>query len=312
VNGSTRQNITLNRADNDFTQVSATGGAVSLRDANALTLNVLDASGLASLQTGRLTLGSASGLMTADALTLSSLDFDMQGRTFTLTGTGGASLTVDGDANMGQLDAGAGPVTLTVSGKLVDALTTMVGTVEVANLVSSGAVAIAAQSVGSLAEDFDAKVSNISSLVANDATQGNVVMEIRNNSAISLGTLTASHGLVQLNVVGADLSLGATSVRDALALQLDGGTLNLTHNVSANGVRGLASQARPACAVGALSASHRLSAKPAHAVRRWKRVFFMVIDLFIQKKKGRKLYFTLVLNKGKTSPTIPLPTQYLK
>ncbi|WP_448204288.1 hypothetical protein [Azospirillum sp. sgz302134] len=144
------------------------------------------------------------------------------------TASGGMALTVGGDARIGRLIAGSGPVTLAVTGALLsqpgvagDAVTT------------GGDLTLGAARVGADGAAFAVRAGRI---VSATATAGDLFLAVANGTAVALDSLTVSQGAAALTMAGAGLTLGTTAVRDGLAVRVTGGGLALTGDVVAQGI----------------------------------------------------------------------------
>ncbi|MGY1424291.1 two-partner secretion domain-containing protein [Lysobacter sp. A289] len=201
-------NVTLANAGNDFVgAMDVTGGAISLRDVNALTVASL-ANG--ANQAVTLVAGGALNLDGA-AIDTGTADLALQsGELLTTTAAlGGANVTLQGDGGiaLGADVTATGDLSLTSQ----DAAITQTG-----GMVSVGG-----------STDVDAGTGNVTLVGANNDFTGTVditggTVAIIDANALTLGTVTA--GQLTATSTGA-LDLGSTDVTGALLAQSNGGAI---------------------------------------------------------------------------------------
>lgn len=208
--------ITLDNAGNDFARlVHLEGGAVAVRDANALHLGTLEVGGLTATSGGALSLGS--GNIRGNLVASSVGDISQQGALI-VTGTG------DIDAGSGRVQLGNANNDFRSTVHLAGASATLVD----ANALSLGVVDVGA---------FDVRVTDTLDLGRGSIAGSLIALSrmgaIRQSGALSVaGTATISApGSVELTSAGNDFA-GAVSVQGATVSLRDANALRLLYGHS--------------------------------------------------------------------------------
>ena len=219
--------ITLLQSTNDFqAALSATGGAIRIKDANALDINSIIsgtnkeieiyAGGLLTLPsspistgTANLTLESGSSFATAGALS---------GANIALIATSG-SLTLGGAVNA------TGTLTLNAAASISDNDSSFSVAANALNITAGGSVSLT-------------NASNLVSSITATKTTGTEPIEYWNNGAMALGAITTTGSLTLKSAGGAITQTGAVVI-GAGYVSLDSGAGNITLTNTGNALKQL-------------------------------------------------------------------------
>ncbi len=204
--------VTLGNAGNDFATLAASGGAVNLRDANALTLGAVNATTLGVTTGGALAQSAAAAVSGATTLTTAG------SATLTQAGNDFGSVAVTAGGAVALVDQNA----LGVSGSATGSFSASAGGV----LATTGAVSgapVALTGAGGLSLGHDVTSTGALTLAS---TNSAITQTAGRIGAAGLTTVSAGSGDITLTQASNDfanvsLSGGAVRITDANALVVD-------------------------------------------------------------------------------------------
>ena len=220
--------ITFLQSANDFqAAVSATGGAIRIKDANALIINSIVSGTNKEIEIY------AGGLLTLPSSPIS---------------TGTANLTLNSGSNFATLGAlsGANIALIAASGGLtLGGAVNATGTLTLNAITdiydSAGAFSVAANALSMSAGGFVSLTNafnSVSSITATKTT-GTEPIDYWNNGGMTLGAITTSGSLTLKSAGGAITQTGAVQIGATGSLTIDSGTGNITLTNAGNALKQL-------------------------------------------------------------------------